>query len=227
MKKQIALYVAAITLALGIATPAYAQHCDAQKGDSMWRIAQRYHVVFSEVLKLNKKFKNPNMIFPKDEIELPDGSQGTGSNNSSSNDNINSGNSESVEPSSSEQANQVLKLVNVERSKQGLKALTLSKELTSIANTKAKDMAVNRYFDHRSPTYGSPFEMLQQFGVSYKTAGENIAAGQKTAEQVMNSWMNSSGHKANILSKSFTELGVGYYNGGSYGTYWVQLFIGK
>ena len=88
-------------------------------------------------------------------------------------------------------------------------------------------MSVNRYFDHRSPTYGTPFEMLQKFGVSYKSAGENIAAGQKTPEQVMESWMNSSGHRANILNKSYTELGVGFYSGGSYDTYWVQLFIGK
>lgn len=227
MKKLIALYAVSIALVLGIATPASAQHCNTQKGDSMWRIAQRYHVVFHELLKLNKHYPNQDLIHPKDKIELPNGSEGAETNNNSSDDNITNGKEESTESGTSEQGEAVLKLVNAERSKQGLKALTLSKELTSIANTKAKDMAVNRYFDHRSPTYGSPFEMLQKFGVSYKSAGENIAAGQRTPQEVMNSWMNSSGHKANILNKSYTELGVGYYVGGSYDTYWVQLFIGK
>ena len=88
-------------------------------------------------------------------------------------------------------------------------------------------MAVNRYFSHQSPTYGSPFDMLKKFGVSYRSAGENIAAGQRTPQEVMNAWMNSSGHRANILNKNYTELGVGYYKGGSYGHYWVQTFVGK
>ena len=96
--------------------------------------------------------------------------------------------------------------------------------LTSIANTKAQDMADKNYFSHTSPTYGSPFDMLKQFGVSYSYAGENIAAGQTSAEQVMNDWMNSSGHRANILNANYTQLGVGYVKGGSYGTEWVQLF---
>lgn len=72
---------------------------------------------------------------------------------------------------------------------------------------------------------GSPYEMLQKFGVKYSSGGENIAAGQKTASQVMNSWLNSSGHRANILSKNYTQLGVGFYAGGLYDTYWTQLFI--
>ena len=86
-------------------------------------------------------------------------------------------------------------------------------------------MRDNNYFSHDSPRYGSPFEMLQSFGVKYSSAGENIAAGQKNAQQVMNDWMNSSGHRANILNKNYTELGVGFVEGGSYGTYWVQEFV--
>ena len=69
--------------------------------------------------------------------------------------------------------------------------------------------------------------MLQKYGVSYRSAGENIAAGQTTAEAVMQDWMNSSGHRANILNSSYTEIGVGYFAGGNYRTEWVQLFIGK
>ena len=121
----------------------------------------------------------------------------------------------------------MLNLVNAERKKQGLKALTLSNELTDIATLKSSDMAKKNYFSHTSPTYGTPFEMLQQFGISYSSAGENIAAGQKTADDVMQSWLNSSGHRANILSSKYTELGVGYYKGGSYGVYCTQLFTGK
>lgn len=215
-----------LALAFGIATPAHAQHCDVQRGDSMYRISKRYHVDFQKLLELNKKFKDQNLIYPRDEIEMPNGSEGNTSNESSSGDNIQGGNVQASESGQSTQANAVLKLVNAERSKQGLQALTLSSNLTSIATTKSKDMATKGYFDHNSPTYGSPFQMLQSFGVSYKSAGENIAAGQKTPEQVMNSWMNSSGHRANILNESFTQLGVGYYEGGSYGTYWTQLFIG-
>lgn len=227
MKKLLAIYAVTVALAIGIATPAFAQHCDVQKGDSMWNISKKYHVDFKKVLELNKKFKDLNLIHPKDEVELPDGSTGNSTNVGSSNDNIQEDNqtSSSLDKGDWSQANEILELVNTERSKQGLKALTLSSKLTSVANTKAKDMADNNYFDHNSPTYGSPFEMLQTFGVEYSYAGENIAAGQQSSEAVMNSWMNSSGHRANILNKNYTQLGVGHVTGGSYGTYWCQEFI--
>lgn len=225
MKKLIALYVVALSLVIGLPTHAFAQSCNVQKGDSMWSISQKYHVLFKEVLKLNQHFKDKDLIHPNDKVELPDGSTGSDTNEGSKDDNIQEDENETIDRGESSQANEVLKLVNEERKKQGLSSLTLSSKLTSIATTKAKDMAVNKYFSHQSPTYGSPFEMLQQFGVSYRSAGENIAGGQKTAKEVMNSWMNSSGHRANILSKNYTQLGVGYYQGGSYGTYWVQMFI--
>lgn len=227
MKKKLALYVVTMTLALGIATPAFAQHCDVRKGDSMWKIAKRYHVEFHRVLELNRHFKNQHMIHPKDEIELPDGSTGSDTNQNSSNDNIKEDNLQSDQEGTSVQAEQVLKLVNEERKKQGLKSLTLSASLNKVASLKSKDMRDNNYFSHQSPTYGSPFEMMQQFGITYKTAGENIGGGQQTAQDVMDAWMNSSGHRANILGKNYTELGVGYVTGGSYRTYWTQEFIGK
>ena len=224
MKKTLISLAAFTILATGTAMPAAAQHCDVQRGDSMWRIAKRYNVLFKDVLELNKHFKNPHMIHPRDEVELPDGSAGTSTDQSSAGD---SAGQEPDQATTAEmtQAEAVLKLVNQERQKAGVPALTLSNELTSIANTKAKDMADKNYFSHDSPTYGSPFDMLNHFGVSFSYAGENIAAGQKTAEEVMNGWMNSSGHKANILNKNYTQLGVGYTQGGQYGTEWVQLFI--
>ncbi|PYE51262.1 putative YkwD family protein [Paenibacillus barcinonensis] len=117
---------------------------------------------------------------------------------------------------------QVVKLVNAERAKAGLAALSSDALLDKVAVAKVKDMSNNNYFDHQSPTYGSPFDMMKQFGVTYSYAGENIAKGQKTPQEVVTAWMNSAGHRANILSANFTHIGVGYYNG-----YWAQEFIGK
>ncbi|MFD0671353.1 CAP domain-containing protein [Cohnella sp. GCM10027633] len=124
--------------------------------------------------------------------------------------------------STSEFATQVVTLVNQERAKAGLKPLaTTNSTLKLVALDKAKDMYNNNYFDHNSPTYGSPFDMMKRYGVSYRAAGENIAKGQRSPAEVMNAWMNSPGHRANILNASFTTIGVAYYNG-----VWVQEFIG-
>ncbi|MDR9853952.1 CAP domain-containing protein [Paenibacillus sp. VCA1] len=117
-------------------------------------------------------------------------------------------------------AAEVVKLVNQERAKAGLKPLTENAKLSNMAMDKAKDMSNNNYFDHNSPTYGSPFDMMKKYGISFSYAGENIAKGQKTPADVMNAWMNSEGHRANILNSNYTTIGVAYYNG-----YWVQEFI--
>ncbi|MEC0242922.1 CAP domain-containing protein [Paenibacillus dokdonensis] len=117
-------------------------------------------------------------------------------------------------------AAEVIKLVNQERAKAGLKALTENTKLSGMAMDKAKDMNNNNYFDHNSPTYGSPFDMMKKYGISFSYAGENIAKGQKTPSDVMTAWMNSEGHRANILNSNYTTIGVAYYNG-----YWVQEFI--
>lgn len=213
-------------LTAGLATPAAAQHCNVVKGDTVWEIAQRYKIKFKELCDMNAHFADLDVIFPKDKIELPDhAATGQQTSEHSQSDDIKEGTEQSTERGDSSQAQDVLKLVNQEREKNGLQPLTLSNELTKIANTKAQDMATKHYFSHTSPTLGTPFEMLQNYGVKYSHAGENIASGQKSAAQVMNDWMNSSGHRANILSKDYTQLGVGYATGGEYGTYWVQLFI--
>ncbi|MEK5267525.1 MULTISPECIES: CAP domain-containing protein [unclassified Heyndrickxia] len=119
---------------------------------------------------------------------------------------------------------QVVTLVNEERAKNGLGALKIDTALSKMARVKSNDMATHKYFDHTSPTYGSPFDMMKQFGISYQYAGENIAMGQQTPQEVMNAWMNSEGHRANILNKNFTHIGVGYVENGHY---WTQEFIGK
>ena len=117
---------------------------------------------------------------------------------------------------------EVAKLVNEERAKAGLKALELDTKLSEVARAKSQDMKDKGYFSHQSPTYGSPFDMMKQFGITYKAAGENIAKGQQTPEEVMDAWMNSDGHRKNILSANFTHIGVGYVDG-----HWTQMFIGK
>ncbi|SCG82521.1 SCP-like extracellular protein [Proteiniborus sp. DW1] len=120
---------------------------------------------------------------------------------------------------------EVVRLVNVERQKNGLNALELDAELSKVAREKSKDMATKGYFSHTSPTYGSPFDMMKKFGIKYSSAGENIAMGQPTAEAVVKAWMNSEGHRANILNKNFTKIGVGYYKASNGSPYWTQMFI--
>lgn len=172
-----------------------------QPGDSLWKISVKYQVGLSEIISANPQFPNPALIYPGDKVTVPLFTA-----------------AKSVE-------NQVLKLVNQERAKNGLKPLTMNWQLSRVARHKSNDMRDKGYFSHTSPTYGSPFDMMKSFRITYSTAGENIAAGQTTPESVMTSWMNSPGHRQNILSPNYTEIGVGYSTGGSYGYYWTQMFI--
>lgn len=179
-----------------------AQTYTVQPGDSLWKIAVKYQVGLSEIIAANPQFKNPNLIYPGQKVTIPDISG-----------------VKSIEQ-------QVIDLTNQERAKNGLKPMTPDWELSRVARYKAMDMRDKNYFSHTSPTYGSPFDMIKNFGISYRSAAENIAAGQTTAQAVVKSWMNSSGHRANILSSN-TRIGVGYAKGGAYGHYWVQMFISK
>ncbi|MBP1970627.1 putative YkwD family protein [Virgibacillus natechei] len=128
----------------------------------------------------------------------------------------------------SQQLNQfeqeVVDLTNQERANHGLSALEIDEELSNVARDKSADMADSNYFSHDSPTHGSPFDMMDSYGVDYRTAGENIAKGQQTPAEVVDGWMNSDGHRANILSEDFTHIGVGYVEQGNH---WTQQFIGK
>lgn len=228
--RKLKILLLSVPLFFGFLQPADASannHCIVRHGDSMWKIALRYNVPFNELLRMNSHYPNPHMIHPFDKILLPHGTTGTNTTDASEYDDISPDDQTVPESDISQQAKAVLSLVNTERQKNGLSSLTLSDKLTAVANEKARDMAENNYFSHTSPTYGTPFQMLQQYGIRYKTAGENIAAGQRTPEEVMESWMNSSGHRANILNPSYTEIGIGYYAGGSYGSEWVQIFTGK
>lgn len=124
------------------------------------------------------------------------------------------------------QEQQMLNLVNQERSRAGLAPLKVDMQVTRLARLKSQDMISKRYFSHQSPTYGSPFDMLKNNGVSYRTAGENIA-GNGSVSGAHSALMNSAGHRANILKREFTHVGIGIIDGGQYGKMFTQLFIGR
>lgn len=127
---------------------------------------------------------------------------------------------------SSSMASQVLALVNDERAKAGCGALTTSSALQRAAQGHSADMAANDYFSHDSQDGRSFSDRIRAAGYTGGAIAENIAAGQQSASAVMQSWMNSSGHRANILNCSYRHLGVGYAKGGSMSPYWTQDFGG-
>ncbi len=171
------------------------------KGDTLWSIAVRYQVGLSEIKSANPQISNYDLIYPGQAINIPQ-----------------------IDTSITAYEQEVVRLVNEERAKNGLNALTYDWQLGRVARYKSQDMKDNGYFSHTSPVYGSPFQMMKSFGISYRTAGENIARGQATPRAVVSAWMNSQGHRANILNKSFTHIGVGYVPSGKY---WTQMFIAK
>lgn len=120
-------------------------------------------------------------------------------------------------------ANEVVRLVNEERAKAGLPALTVDRGAASAAQVRAKE--IERSFSHTRPDGSSFNSALTEAGVNFSGAGENIAYGQNSPEKVMEGWMNSSGHRANILNSSYTSIGVGHYQNASGVNYWTQLFI--
>jgi len=121
---------------------------------------------------------------------------------------------------------ETLDLINAQRAAAGLSALKIDSEVQNVARVKAQDMVDNNYFSHTSPTYGSPFDMMKSFGITYKAAGENIA-GNSSNSGAVNAWMNSEGHKANILSNNYNYTGLGVVSSPKYGKIYVQMFIGK
>ena len=142
----------------------------------------------------------------------------------SGNTNTNTGNTQTSTMNSDEK--EIFNLINKQRANNGLTALKVDEEVQRVARIKAEDMVANNYFSHTSPTYGSPFDMLKSFKISYRTAGENIAANSSNSGAV-NAWMNSSGHKANILNSNFNYTGIGVVSSSKYGKIFVQMFIGK
>lgn len=169
-------------------------------GDTMWKLAVQYQVGTSEIIQANRQISDPNLIYPGQVLSIPQ-----------------------LDSKVSSFESEVVRLVNEIRSQNGLSPLTENWELSRVARYKSQDMRDNGYFSHTSPTYGTPFQMIKSFGLSYRSAGENIAMGYATPEAVVSGWMNSSGHRANILNSSYAQIGVGYV---AQGNYWTQMFIG-
>ena len=202
MKKFQTFLITATLASSMLAAPANAASLShtVVKGDTMWKIASNYQVGTSEIIQANPQVSNPDLIYPGQVLCIPQ-----------------------LDSSVASYEHEVVRLVNEIRQQNGLKPLTENWELSRVARYKSQDMLDNRYFSHTSPTYGSPFQMIKAFGLSYRTAGENISKGYASPQAVVNGWMNSSGHRANNLNVSYTQIGIGYV---AQGNYWTQMFVG-
>lgn len=199
MKKLFYIMVmASVVMMMSTAAMAATTHT-VVSGDSMWKIAVKYEVGLSEIKSANPQIKNPELIYPGDVITIPE-----------------------IDTTVRDYEKEVIRLVNEYRVANGVNPVTEDWELSRVARFKSQDMKDNNYFSHTSPVYGSPFDMIKNFGITYKSAGENIAKGQINPEAVVDAWMNSAGHRANILNASYNKIGVGYV---SKGKYWTQMFI--
>ena len=201
MKKLFALLLCVCMLIAPAVLPVHAE-CAQNAAPCSWNCAFNFRNLFEAI------FRNLNARVAKTEekeIEQPTEQP-----------------VEQVETQEQSIERQIAELVNAERAKFGLPALTYSEELAAGARAKSVDMATNHYFAHESPTYGSPFDQMKARGITYRAAGENIAMGYLSAEAVMQAWMASPGHRANILSEKFTEIGVGYVAQGRYYTQWFK-----
>ncbi|WP_202081099.1 SafA/ExsA family spore coat assembly protein [Caldalkalibacillus salinus] len=174
-----------------------------QPGDTLWKISQRYQIGLSEIIEANDQIENPDLIYPGQRVNIP------------------------VIDELKRLEHRVIQLCNQEREKRGLQPLRADWQVSRVARHKSQDMRDRNYFSHTSPTYGSPFNMLRNYNISYRSAGENIAMGQRTANEVVQGWMKSQGHRENILNPQFTHIGVGYAQGGQGRHYWTQMFISR
>lgn len=170
-------------------------------GDTIWKIAVRYQIGIRELIQANPQISNPAFIYPGQKINIP------------SIDDV-----KALEQ-------KVIDLVNRQRAQNGLSTLKANWEVGRVARYKSQDMINKHYFDHQSPTYGSPFNMMENFGIKFNAAGENIAYGQRTPQDVMNDWMNSPGHRSNILNPTYNQIGVGVAKSANGTYYWTQMFI--
>jgi len=191
----------AFCVAFSVSASAAAGTHTVAAGESMWKIAVCYQIGISELIAANPSVKNPAMIMIGQKLNVPN-----------------------IDDVKTLEAN-VAELVNAERARAGLAPLKLNWEVSRVARYKSQDMIDKKYFAHQSPTYGSPFNMMENFEIRFSAGGENIAYGQRTPAEVMQAWMNSPGHRANIMSPIYTEIGVGAAKASNGTLYWTQMFI--
>jgi uncharacterized YkwD family protein/spore coat assembly protein SafA len=246
--KRFFLLFAMVLITASISQSAFASSdiYTVKEGDTLWVISKKYKVKLNEIIEANKQFKNPDLIHPGDKVNVP--LNGNKDKPTKPKEPITP--EKPKEPTKPENPNEptmpekpenpnvpgfpgsqnlsfeneVITLVNKERLNAGLTPFAMNPELSNVARHKSNDMRDNNYFSHNSPTYGSPFDMLKKFNVRFSSAGENIAKGQSTPQAVVTSWMNSPGHRKNIMSTTFTEIGVGF-SAGENSTHWTQMFI--
>ncbi|MGE7909592.1 CAP domain-containing protein [Lysinibacillus xylanilyticus] len=191
-------------------------------------------VVYS--YKWSNQWSNHKWYVNLPQTQAPENNQTTNNNTQASNNNTQTTQKDTATkpaqstPSTSTNSDvsafeqEVVKLTNAERTKAGLAPFKTDDKLMAAAREKSQDMQSKNYFSHTSPTFGSPFDRMKALGITYKSAGENIAQGQRTPQEVVKAWMDSPGHRANILNEKFTHIGVGYVKSGNY---WTQQFIQK
>jgi uncharacterized YkwD family protein len=237
MRKSLMALAVSVTLAAGGLAAGGQAHAAAQTvktyqtppfdaykisaGDTLYYIGKRYGVSLSKLFQLNPGI-DPYRLYVGQIVKLRDSVPSAPSASQPAKPSQPAPSAPSSQPAQTgSYEQQVLDLVNKYRADAGLSPLKWSSQLSAMAKDKAVDMYTNHYFDHNSPTYGSPFDMMRSYGISYNYAGENIAMGQRTPQEVMTAWMNSQGHRENILNPHYTTIGIAYYNGE-----WVQEFIG-
>jgi uncharacterized YkwD family protein/spore coat assembly protein SafA len=179
-----------------------------KSGDTMWIIATKYGIGLSELMAANPQITNSSLIYPGQTINIPKSTNVPSAPNDLRALEI-----------------EVIRLVNAERARLGRPALAENSKISQAARTKSQDFIKNNYFSHISPTYGSPFDMLRSLGINFTAAAENIASGQRTAAEVMRFWMNSLGHRTNILNPAYNQIGVGVARDNNGNLYWTQMFI--
>ncbi len=192
-------------------------------GDTMWGIATKNGIGINELLKANPQITDPSHIFVGQIVNIPSATNVPSTPSTPTTPTVPStpGTSSDIRALETE----VIRLVNAARARAGRSALTENNQLSQVARTKSQDFINNNYFSHNSPIYGTPFNMLRSFGINFTAAAENIASGQRNAAEVMNSWMGSPGHRANILDSAYNQIGVGVARDRNGNLYWTQMFI--
>ena len=222
MKKMISVILCLLCCISIAATPVKAQ---AATASGCTTVSCKLKELLTSALTDRLKALLPTQNAGNNKPDTNTGSNNTGNNKPNTNTgNNNTGNTNNSASAASSEAKQMLNLVNSERRANGLAELKWNDALAKVAQEKALDMQRNNYFSHTSPTYGSPFDMMKSFGISYRFAAENIAKN-GSVEKAHVALMNSDGHRKNILNANYTAMGIGIVKTSS-GYIIVQMFIG-
>lgn len=197
------IFISSLTIGQAALAEAPAIPYTVQAGDSVWKIAKHFRTGIEEIIGQNK-LNDPNRIYPGQRLLIP-----------------------RVDPKVKSFEQRVLELTNRARTAQGLRPLRFNWEVTRLARHKSEDMRNREYIAHQSPTYGSPFDMLRLYRIPFSGAGENIATGQPSPEEVVKSWLDSPGYRRNMMNPAFTEIGCGVALGGNMQVYCTQVLLSQ